>query len=250
MSILSTKNLEKHFGGVHAVDHLSLQFEPGKITGLIGPNGSGKSTLINAITGIHKIDGGTIVVGEKTVLSKVIPYDISTYEITRTFQNVRLFEQMTVLDNILVVLTERNIGAALFEKHKTFHLEKVEEVLSRVGLLEKKNELASSLSYGQRKLLEIARVLAMMHSPTGEAEIFFFDEPFSGLFPEMVKIVTSVIKELRDKGKTVVLVEHNMDIIRVLSDYIFVLDAGKLLAEGVPSEVLSRKDVIEAYLGE
>lgn len=250
MSVLSTKNLEKHFGGVRAVDHLSLSFEPGKITGLIGPNGSGKSTLINVITGIQKIDGGSIVVGERTILFKVTHYDIPTYEITRTFQNVRLFEQMTVLDNILVVVTERNIGAALFEKHKSFHLEKVDEVLNRVGLLEKKDELASSLSYGQRKLLEIARVLAMMHSPTGEAEIFFFDEPFAGLFPEMVKIVTSVIKELRDKGKTVVLVEHNMDIIRELSDYIFVLDAGKLLADGIPSEVLVRKDVIEAYLGE
>jgi branched-chain amino acid transport system ATP-binding protein len=90
----------------------------------------------------------------------------------------------------------------------------------------------------------------MTHSPTGEAEIFFFDEPFAGLFPEMVKIVTSVIKELRDKGKTIVLVEHNMDLIRELSDHIIVLDAGKLLAEGKPDEVLSRKDVIEAYLGE
>ena len=90
----------------------------------------------------------------------------------------------------------------------------------------------------------------MIHSPTGGAEIFFFDEPFAGLFPEMIKIVTSVIKELRDKGKTIVLVEHNMDIIRDLPDHIFVLDAGKLLAEGEPSEVLARKDVIEAYLGE
>lgn len=250
MSVLATKNLEKHFDGVHAVDHLSLQFESGKITSLIGPNGSGKSTLINTITGIHKIDGGSIIVGEKTILSKVSPWDMPSYEITRTFQDVRLFEQMTVLDNILVVLTERHIDNALFEKHKAFHLEKAQEVLERVGLWEKRNELASGLSYGQRKLLEIARVLAMTHSPTGGSEIFFFDEPFAGLFPEMVRIVTSVIKELRDKGKTVVLVEHNMDLIRELSDHVIVLDAGKLLAEGSPEEVLSRKDVIEAYLGE
>lgn len=250
MSTLATKNLEKHFDGVHAVDHLSLSFESGKVTSLIGPNGSGKSTLINTITGIHKMDGGTILVGGKTVLSKINPYDIPTFEITRTFQDVRLFEQMTVLDNILVTLTERNIAGALFEKHKEFHLDKAQEVLERVGLWEKRDELASGLSYGQRKLLEIARVLAMTHSPTGEAEIFFFDEPFAGLFPEMVKIVTSVIKELRDKGKTIILVEHNMDLIRELSDHIFVLDAGKLLAEGKPAEVLIRKDVIEAYLGE
>lgn len=250
MSVLATKNLEKHFDGVHAVNHLSLQFEPGKITGLIGPNGSGKSTLINAMTGINKIDGGHIVVGEKTTLHKINPYDIPSYEMTRTFQDVRLFEQITVLDNILVVLTERNVAGALLEKHKKFHLEKAEEVLKRVDLLEKRNELAHNLSYGQRKLLEIARVLAMIHSPTGGSEIFFFDEPFAGLFPEMVKIVTSVIKELRDKGKTIVLVEHNMDLIRELSDHVIVLDAGKLLAEGRPEEVLSRKDVIEAYLGE
>jgi len=250
MSILATKNLEKHFDGVHAVDHLSLQFEPGNVTSLIGPNGSGKSTLINTITGMHTADGGNIFVGDKTVLARMVPWDNPTYEITRTFQDVRLFEQMTVLDNILVVLTERNVGGALFEKHKAFHLEKAEEVLERVGLSPKKNELASGLSYGQRKLLEIARVLAMTHSQTGEAEIFFFDEPFAGLFPEMVKIVTSVIKELRDKGKTIILVEHNMDLIRELSDHVIVLDAGKLLAEGSPEEVLSRKDVIEAYLGE
>ena len=104
MPALLTKNLEKHFDGVHAVDHLSIQFEPGKITGVIGPNGSGKSTLINAITGIHKMDGGAIVVGEKTSLSKMNTYDVPTYEITRTFQDVRLFEQMTVLP---VYLTAR-----------------------------------------------------------------------------------------------------------------------------------------------
>lgn len=250
MSILSVKNLEKHFDGVHAVDHLSLDFKSGQVTSLVGPNGSGKSTLINTITGIHQMDGGSVLVGEKTSLSKVFPYDMPSYEITRTFQDVRLFEQMTVLDNILVVLTERGIAGSLFEKHKTFHLEKAEHVLNRVELWSKKDELVSGLSYGQRKLLEIARVLAMTHSPTGEAEIFFLDEPFAGLFPEMIKIVMSVIRELRDKGKTIILVEHNMDIVRDISDYIFVFDVGKILAEGTAAEVLERKDVIEAYLGE
>jgi ABC-type branched-subunit amino acid transport system ATPase component len=250
MSVLSTKNLEKHFDGIYAVDHLSISFEPGKVTSIIGPNGSGKSTLINTLTGIHQMDGGKIVVGERTELSKVNSYDIPTYGMTRTFQDVKLFEQMTVLDNILVVLTERGMISSLFEKHKAFHLEKAEEVLRRVGLWEKRNELAHGLSYGQRKLLEIARVLGMAHSPSGTTDIFFLDEPFAGLFPEMIKVVVSVIKELREQGKTVVLVEHNMDLIRELSDYLYVLDAGKLLAEGKPSEVLARKEVIEAYLGE
>jgi ABC-type branched-subunit amino acid transport system ATPase component len=114
----------------------------------------------------------------------------------------------------------------------------------------KKDELAKNLSYGQRKLLEIARVLAMEHSGTGDLEIFLFDEPFAGLFPEMIKIVKEVLLDLKNRGKSVVLIEHNIDLIRSLSDQIFVLDSGQLLAQGVPEEVLSRKDVIEAYLGE
>jgi branched-chain amino acid transport system ATP-binding protein len=250
MSALKTKNLSKHFDGVYALDNLSLSFEKGKVTSLVGPNGSGKSTLINVLTGFHKMDGGLVYIGEKTELKRIASFDVASYGITRTFQDVRLFEQMTVLDNILIVLTDRGIVSSLFEKHGKFHLEVAEEVLKQVGLLQKKDELASTLSYGQRKLLEIGRAIAMLHSPSSSAEIFFFDEPFAGLFPEMVKVVVSVIKDLREKGKTVILVEHNMDLIRELSDHLFVLDAGKLLAEGLPSEVLSRRDVIEAYLGE
>ncbi|MDB5254309.1 MAG: hypothetical protein JWL80_375 [Parcubacteria group bacterium] len=250
MPILSTKSLTKHFDGVYAVDHLSISFEKGKVTSLIGPNGSGKSTLINTLTGLHKMDGGVVAFGQHTNLEEIDPSEVASYGVTRTFQDVRLFEQMTVLDNVLVVLTDRGTISSFFSKHNAFHLDKAEEVLKRIGLWEKRNELAANLSYGQRKLLEIARILAMAHSPSGEAEIFFFDEPFAGLFPEMVKLIVSVIKELREKGKTVILVEHNMDLIRELSDYVFVLDSGKLLAEGKPLEVLARKDVIEAYLGE
>lgn len=250
MPILETKNLEKHFDGVYAVDKLSLSFEEGKIIGLIGPNGSGKSTLINTLTGILPLDGGSVQVSRHSELSKIDSDEVSFYGITRTFQDVRLFEQMTVFDNVLVVLTDRGVREAFFERHGSFHEDKTEEVLKKVGLLEKRSELAVNLSYGQRKLLEIARALAMLHSPTGGAKIFFLDEPFAGLFPEMIKIVVSVIKELREKGKTVILVEHNMDLIRQLCDYVFVLDAGKLLAEGKPEAVLAQKEVIEAYLGE
>ena len=250
MSLLSTKKLTKNFDGVHAVNKLDISFEAGKITSIVGPNGSGKSTLINTLTGIHKIDKGHMVIGGSTHLGKITPHDVPTYGITRTFQDVKLFEQMPVLDNILVVLTERGIEKALFEKHSTFHLEKAEEVLKKVGLWEKRNELASNLSYGQRKLLEVARVLAMVHSGVGDMNIIFLDEPFAGMFPEMIKVVVSVIKELRTQGKAVILVEHNMDLIRELSDYLYVLDSGELLAEGKPEEVLARKDVIEAYLGE
>jgi ABC-type branched-subunit amino acid transport system ATPase component len=250
MPLLSTKKLVKHYDGVYAVNKLDIAFEAGKVTSIVGPNGSGKSSLINALTGIYPIDGGEILIATSTRLTKVVAHDVPTYGITRTFQDVKLFEQMPVLDNILVVLTERDIAKALFEKHTTFHLEKAEEVLKKVGLWEKRSELAKNLSYGQRKLLEIARVLAMVHSGVGEINIIFLDEPFAGMFPEMIKIVISVIKELRGQGKAVILVEHNMDIIRELSDHLYVLDSGELLAEGNPNEVLARKDVVEAYLGE
>ncbi len=244
MSILEIKNLYKHFDGIKAVDHLSLSFEAGKITGLIGPNGSGKSTLINLLTGVIPFDSGMIVISETTKLLKIEPFDIASYNITRTFQDVRLFEQMPVIDNMLVVLTERSVWNSVFETHKEYHLKKAKEALDKVGLWEKRNELAINLSYGQRKLLEIARALSI------NANIYFFDEPFAGLFPEMIKVVITVLKELKDKGKTVILVEHNMELIRELSDHCVVMDSGKLLAEGKPHEVLSQRDVIEAYLGE
>lgn len=240
---LEIKNLAKHFGGVYAVDNLSLKIEKGSITALVGPNGSGKSTLINMLTGLLPIDGGAVVVSG-AVLQHIAPQEIPSYGITRTFQNVRLFEQLPVLDNILFVLTERNVFGALFERHNEFHLKQAEEVLRMVGLWEKRNELAINLSYGQRKLLEIARAYAM------RSEIYLFDEPFAGLFPAMVETVVKVFRALKATGKTIILVEHDMGLIRRLTDYVFVLDSGKLLAEGKPDEVLARREVVEAYLGE
>ncbi len=244
MIILETKNLTKRFNSVHAVDHLSIGIEKGEITGVIGPNGSGKTTLINLLSGVLEIGGGEVVIDETEKLTRLLPHQISFYGITRTFQNVRLFEQMTVLDNILVVLTERNFFSSLFEKHTEYHLKKAEEVLQKIGLWEKREQLAVNLSYGQRKLLEIARTLAM------KAEIYLFDEPFAGLFPEMRKIVSGIIRELKQENKTVILVEHDMGLIRELCDYIFVMDEGKLLVEGAPEHVLEKRAVIEAYLGE
>ncbi len=243
MTILETKNLTRRFEGVRAVDGLSIKIEKGRITGIIGPNGSGKTTLINLLSGMLPMYDGAIVING-VGLHKIKPHEVMLYGITRTFQNIRLFEQMTVLDNILVVLTERNVFGALFEKHSEYHLKIAEEVLSKVGLREKKNQLAVNLSYGQRKLLEIARAMAM------KAEIFLFDEPFAGLFPEMIKIVSGIMQELKKEEKTVVLIEHNMNIIRELCDHVLVMDSGKLLAEGGTKEVLEKREVIEAYLGE
>lgn len=250
MSILETKQISKHFDGVYAVHKVSIGFEAGKVTGIIGPNGSGKSTLINTLTGMIPLDSGEIIIAGAERLQMVRTHEVPVFGITRTFQDVRLFEQMPVIDNILVVLTERSVWKSLFEKHSAFHAEKAEDVLKKVGLWEKRNELAKNLSYGQRKLLEIARVLAMTHSGVGDINVIFLDEPFAGLFPEMIKIVTAVMGDLKAQGKAIVLVEHNMDLIRELSDHVYVLDSGELLAEGKPAEVLARRDVMEAYLGE
>lgn len=244
MIILETKNLTKHFGGVYAVNRLSIGIEKGKITGIVGPNGSGKTTLINTLSGILGIDGGAVVFGESERLTRIKPHEIPSLGITRTFQNIRLFEQMTVLDNILVVLTERRVFRAIFDKHTAYHLKITEEILEKVNLWEKRNDLAANLSYGQRKLLEIARALAM------KAEIYLFDEPFAGLFLEMKKVIISVVQKLKKESKTIVLIEHDMELIRELSDYVFVMDSGKLLAEGKPDEVLAKREVVEAYLGE
>ncbi len=243
MPILEIKNLTKRFDGVCAIDNLSLSIERGLITSIIGPNGSGKTTLVNILSGIVKMDKGKIITKDKNVLSTITPHNVPSYGICRTFQNSRLFEQMTILDNILVVLTERKIFKAIFERNKVIHIENAKKILQKINLWEKRNEMAINLSYGQRKLLEIGRALAM------DSEIILLDEPFAGLFPEMVKIVSAIIKEMKKNGKTIILIEHNMELIRALSDYIFVMDEGRLLAEGEPAKVLENKKVIDAYLG-
>lgn len=243
MNILETKNLSKHFDGVAAVDELSIGIEKGKITSVIGPNGSGKTTLVNLLSGMLAKTSGVVLV-DGIHAKKLAASDVAAYGITRTFQEVRLFAQMPVLDNILVAITERNVFGALFEKHNELHLKRAEELLTKVNLWEKRHEMAVNLSYGQRKLLEIARALAM------GSEIYLLDEPFAGLFPEMVKLIVGIVKELRAEGKTVILIEHNMDLIRELSDHVIVMDGGRLLAEGNPNVVLSERKVIEAYLGE
>jgi branched-chain amino acid transport system ATP-binding protein len=243
MTALATKHLLKKFGGVSAVDHVDLSFKEGQVTALVGPNGSGKTTLINTITGLLPMDGGSVIISDDVTLKKIRPSDIAVYGLTRTFQSVRLIEQISVLDNILLVLTERNVFGALFERHKKFHLDAAEDVLKKVGLWEKRNENAEKLSYGQRKLLEIARAVSM------RAKVYFFDEPFAGIFRERAKLIEDILRELRSSGAAVVLVEHNMDIIRELADYCYVLDSGKVLAEGAPNDVLGREAVIDAYLG-
>ncbi len=239
---LETIGISKRFGAVKAIDELSLSIPRRGMTSIVGPNGSGKSTLINLLSGTLSLDGGIVVIGG-VGLTVVKAYDNPSHGITRTFQEIRLFDQISVLDNILVVLAERRLLWALVERRRGARRERAREILERVGMWEKRRALAMDLSYGQRKLLEIGRALAM------EVDTYLFDEPFAGLFPEMLERVKGILREMRDDGRTVVFVSHNMDIVRELTDHLIVLHSGELLAAGEVGEVLSRPEVIDAYLG-
>ena len=212
------------------------------MTSIVGPNGSGKSTLVNLLSGVLPLDGGLVVI-DGVGLKVVKAYETPAHGITRTFQEVRLFDQISVWDNIMVVLTERRLLPALLERAKSSHKEKARSVLESIGMWDKRTALAMNLSYGQRKLLEIGRAMAL------NVQTYLFDEPFAGLFPQMLDQVKAIMKSMRDQGLTIIFISHNMDIVREMSDHIFVLDSGTLLAEGEVEEVLSRPDVIEAYLG-
>ena len=239
---LETHGLLKQFASVKAINYLTISIPRGGITSIVGPNGSGKSTLINMLSGTLPIDEGMVVI-DGSRLTVVRPYDSPSHGITRTFQEVRLFNQMSVWDNLMVVLTNRAVIGALLERAGQAHKDKARKLLEMVGLWEKRTAHANELSYGQRKLLEVARALAM------DVKIFLFDEPFAGLFPAVLDRVKLLLQELKQAGKTIIFIEHNMDLIRELSDYTFVLDSGELLAEGDVHEVLARPEVIEAYLG-
>ena len=240
--VLETREVSKSFGAVKAIDQLTISILREWITCIVGPNGSGKSTLINLLSGLLPLDGGIVVV-DNVGLRVVKAHDSPDHGITRTFQEVRLFDQITVWDNIMVVLTERRVFPALLERTKPGHKDEAERILKSVGMWEKRDAMAQDLSYGQRKLLEIGRAMAM------DVQIYLFDEPFAGLFPRMLEQVKTILKEMRDQERSIVFVSHNMDIVRELSDHLFVLDSGALLAAGEVDEVLARSTVIDAYLG-
>ncbi len=242
LDAISTIHLTKSFMGIKAVNDLSISFPKGLVTGLIGPNGSGKSTLINLLTGLLVPDMGSIVMKNRAY-PFIKPYKLRKFNVARTFQDARLVEQLSVEDNLLLGVAKNAIEKSFWELSPKLYAKKLEEVLIKTDLKEHRHKKAEELSYGLRKLLEIGRVLMQ------DAEIYIFDEPFTGLSPKMVEEVLSIIDILRVEGKTVILIEHNMSLIEKLADYIIVLDHGALLAHGSPKDVLKDKLVQEAYLG-
>ncbi len=239
---LETREISKHFGAVKAIDQLSVAIKKQGMTSIVGPNGSGKSTLINLLSGVLPLDGGMVII-DGLGLRVVKAYETPAHGLSRSFQEVRLFDQISVWDNIMVVLTERRLFPAMLERAKPRHKEKARSILERVGMWEKRDSLAMDLSYGQRKLLEIGRAIAL------DVNTYLFDEPFAGLFPQMLERAKAIMNDLRDQGHTIILISHNMDIVRELPDHLVVLDSGTLLAQGNVGEVLSSPEVIDAYLG-
>lgn len=241
-NIIETKNLVKQFMGLKAIDDLSVAIPQGLTTGLIGPNGSGKTTFMNILTGLLKPEAGEIFIGSHHY-HKVKPNKLRELKIARTFQDGRLIEQLSVEDNLLLAVAENGYWKSLLELDTQKFQPKLEEVLELTKLKEHRGKKAEELSYGLRKLLEMGRSLMQ------NAEIYFFDEPFTGLFPEVVEQVCEILNNLKKQNKTLVIIEHNMGLIERLCDYTIVLESGKLLAEGKPAEVLKNSQVQEAYLG-
>jgi branched-chain amino acid transport system ATP-binding protein len=248
--LLEISGLSKHFGGLPALSQVSFRVEPGKVTALIGPNGAGKTTLINCLTGVSRPDRGDIFFAGKNIAG-LPAYRVARLGISRTFQNLRLFPRLSVLDNVLTGLTV-SAGGSMLEallrlpglrnRERRLRLTAM-EALDTFGLADQAALPAGALPYGDKKRVEMAR--AFVSQPV----LTLLDEPVAGLNPEETAQIGGLIRQLRLYGKTMVLVEHDMELVMGVSDHVVVLDGGSRIAAGPPEEVRSNPLVLEAYLG-
>ena len=250
--ILQIDNLSKNFGGVKAIDHFNVKLEEGKIHGLIGPNGAGKTTIFNTITGIYKPTEGTIKYLDKDITGSK-PHEVAKMGIGRTFQNIRLFSNLTAVENVMIAsnleahysMVDSFLRLPKYRKTEKALRERAMSLLEIVGLQDLAENKATSLPYGHQRKLEIARAMAL------NPKLLLLDEPAAGMNADESLELVDFVKEIKEKfGLTVLMIEHHMDVVTNLCDHCTVLNFGKTIAEGTPEEVKSDKVVVEAYLGE
>ena len=251
MALLEVKNLSIQFGGLKAVDDFNISVEKGQLYGLIGPNGAGKTTIFNLLTGVYKPTAGEIYLDGALMNGKKTA-DVNKAGIARTFQNIRLFNNMSVLDNVKTGLHNQNkysVPCALLKLPSYYKKEaamdkKAMELLKVFDLDKEASLLACNLPYGKQRKLEIARALAT------EPKLLLLDEPAAGMNPQETLELAQFIREIREKHHlTVFLIEHHMELVMQISDYIYVIDFGSEIAQGTPKEVQNNQHVIDAYLG-
>ena len=255
MSLLEVKGLTKNFGGLSAVSNISLKAEKGELIGLIGPNGAGKTTFFNLLTGVYVPTEGTIELeteNGKTLLNGIAPNKITELGLARTFQNIRLFKDLTVLENVMVAMHAHkgnSLFSTLFRTKAYYETEKMmkEEALELLKIFNLESfaqDKAKNLAYGQQRELEIVRALAT------KPKILFLDEPAAGMNPQETANLTRLIAQIQEQfGLTVVLIEHDMSLVMEICQRLYVLEYGRLLAHGTPEEIKKNPDVIRAYLG-